>query len=300
MHIPVGRVRDIFGALQERITSALESVEGTPFERDAWTHACGSGGLVRYCEGGVVFERARILFDHMRGAAPPAAATCRPELSGCNWETVVVSIVLHPRNPHVPASHMNVRLLVAHEAPGAGDLFWFGGGLDLTPCYPVDEDIRHFHRVCHDAVTPFGQDKYPRFKRWCDEYFYLHHRDETRGTGGLFYDDLSDPDFESCFALTGAIGNCFLEAYVPIVLARKATPYGDVERAFQAYRRGRYVEFDLIYDRGSLFGLRSEGRADAILLSLPPEAQWRYQWQAAPGSPEAALADYLKPRSWIS
>lgn len=210
-----------------------------------------------------------------------------------------VSMVLHPRNPHVPTTHMNVRMFVAHGAGADQDVFWFGGGLDLTPYYAVEADVRHFHQVCHDAVAPFGEDKYPRYKAWCDEYFLLRHRHETRGVGGLFYDDLNTPDFETSFALTRAVGDCFLPAYIPIIQARMNTPYGDSERAFQAYRRGRYVEFNLVYDRGTLFGLQSGGRTESILLSMPPQAQWRYDWVPEPGSAEAELAAYLKPRAWL-
>lgn len=300
MHVPVDQVHETFSNLQERIVSALEDLEGARFGSDPWTRAEGGGGLTRYCENGTVFERAGVLFSHVRGhTLPPSASAHRPELAGRGWEAMGVSMVLHPRNPYVPTTHMNVRLFVAHGSDGDQDIFWFGGGLDLTPYYPFEDDVRHFHQVCHDAVAPFGTDKYPRYKAWCDDYFLLRHRQETRGVGGLFFDDLNSPDFNACFALTQSVGNCFIPAYVPIVQARNATPYGERERAFQAYRRGRYVEFNLVYDRGTLFGLQSGGRTESILLSMPPIAQWRYDWTPEPGSPEAALADYLKPRTWL-
>lgn len=300
MHVPVDRVHEFLSTLQERIVHALEGLEGSAFGRDPWTRPEGGGGLTRYYEGGQVFERAGVLFSHVHGhTLPPSASAHRPELTGRSWEAMGVSMVLHPRNPHVPTTHMNVRMFVAHGAGADQDVFWFGGGLDLTPYYAVEADVRHFHQVCHDAVAPFGEDKYPRYKAWCDEYFLLRHRHETRGVGGLFYDDLNTPDFETSFALTRAVGDCFLPAYIPIVQARMNTPYGDSERAFQAYRRGRYVEFNLVYDRGTLFGLQSGGRTESILLSMPPQAQWRYDWVPEPGSAEAELAAYLKPRAWL-
>lgn len=300
MRVPVSQVHDVFSDLQSRIVAALEALEGGPFGQDPWSRPEGGGGLSRYLEGGRVFERAGVLFSHVQGASlPPSASSRRPELAGRAWEAMGVSMVLHPRNPHVPTTHMNVRLFVAHDAAGNHDVFWFGGGLDLTPYYPVEEDARHFHRVCRDAVRPFGDDKYPAYKAWCDDYFLLRHRGETRGVGGLFFDDLNTPDFDTCFALTRAVGDCFLPAYVPIVERRQATPYTEAQRDFQAYRRGRYVEFNLVYDRGTLFGLQSGGRTESILLSMPPVAQWRYDWHAEPGTPEAGLSDYLKPREWV-
>lgn len=300
MPIPTSRVHDAFTRLQAHIVQALETLEGGSFGRDAWTRTEGGGGLSRYLEDGRVFERAGVLFSHVRGdTLPPSASAHRPALAGRAWEAMGVSMVLHPRNPHVPTTHMNVRAFVARGAGGDNDVFWFGGGLDLTPYYPVDEDVRHFHQVCHDAVAPFGADKYPAYKAWCDDYFLLRHRGETRGVGGLFFDDLDSPDFETCFALTQAVGECFVPAYVPIVERRKDTPYTQAQRDFQAYRRGRYVEFNLVYDRGTLFGLQSGGRTESILLSMPPIAHWRYDWSPEPGTPEAALADYLKPRDWV-
>lgn len=300
MHVSVEHAHEFFSSLQTDIVRALESVEGGPFGHDPWVRPEGGGGLTRYCEDGKVFERAGVLFSHVRGSTlPPSASARRPELAGRSWEAMGVSMVLHPRNPYVPTTHMNVRLFIAHGAGSDQDVFWFGGGLDLTPYYPVEADVRHFHQVCHDAVAPFGEDKYPRYKAWCDDYFLLRHRNETRGVGGLFYDDLNEPDYKTCFALTRAVGNCFVPAYVPIVRARVDTPYGEAERAFQAYRRGRYVEFNLVYDRGTLFGLQSGGRTESILLSMPPSAQWRYDWTPAAGSAEAKLAAYLKPRAWL-
>jgi coproporphyrinogen III oxidase len=300
MHVPVARVHEYLSSLQTGIVRALEDLEGGSFGHDPWTRPEGGGGLTRYCEDGRVFERAGVLFSHVRGhTLPPSASAHRPELTGRGWEAMGVSMVLHPRNPHVPTTHMNVRMFVAHGDAEAPDVFWFGGGLDLTPYYAVESDVRHFHQTCHDAVAPFGADKYPRFKAWCDEYFLLRHRHETRGVGGLFYDDLNTPDFDTCFALTQAVGDCFLPAYVPIVRNRMDTPYGEPERAFQAYRRGRYVEFNLVYDRGTLFGLQSGGRTESILLSMPPTAQWRYDWTPEPGSAEAGLAAYLTPREWL-
>src|SRR5690606_9110826 len=243
-----------------------------PFQSDSWSREEGGGGISRLLEGGALLERAGVLFSHVRGAQlPPSASAHRPDLAGRAWEAMGVSMVLHPRNPYVPTTHMNVRLFVARSPQqDAEDVFWFGGGLDLTPYYPFAEDVRHFHQVCHDAVAPFGEDKYPRYKAWCDDYFLLRHRGETRGVGGLFFDDLNEPDFDTCFALPRAVGDCFVPAYAPIVRARRDTPYGERERAFQAYRRGRYVEFNLVYDRGTLFGLQSGGRTESILLSMPP------------------------------
>jgi len=248
-----------------------------------------------------LLERAGVLFSHVRGTdLPPSATARRPHLAGRPWQAMGVSLVLHPRNPYVPTTHMNVRLFVAPARHGdEADVFWFGGGMDLTPYYPYAEDARHFHQTCHDALAPHGADYYPRFKQWCDEYFFLKHRNETRGVGGIFFDDLDENGFDACFDLVRGVGDAFLPAFLPIVAARRDTPYGERERDFQAYRRGRYVEFNLVYDRGTLFGLQSGGRTESILLSMPPVAHWRYDWQPQAGTPEAALADYLKPRDWI-
>lgn len=302
MTVPISTAYDYFLDLQARIVEALESSDGSRFQSDQWTREEGGGGLSRYLEGGPLFERAGVLFSHVQGKTlPPSASAHRKELAGRSWEAMGVSMVLHPRNPYVPTSHMNVRLFVAHAPPGSQDedVFWFGGGLDLTPFYPFEEDARHFHQVCHDAVHPFGKDKYPAYKKWCDDYFYLKHRDETRGVGGLFFDDLNEGGFDHCFALTRSVGDCFLNAYVPIVEKRRRMEYTDRQRDFQAYRRGRYVEFNLVFDRGTLFGLQSGGRTESILLSMPPAAHWRYNWTPKENTPEAALSGYLKPREWL-
>jgi len=301
MAVPIQLAYDYFTGLQSRIVQALEQADGTPFRSDSWTRAEGGSGLSRLLEGGPLFERAGVLFSHVKGKAlPPSASAHRPDLAGRGWEAMGVSMVLHPRNPYVPTTHMNVRLFVARAArQGDEDVFWFGGGLDLTPYYPFEDDARHFHRVCRDAVQPFGDDKYPAYKKWCDEYFYLKHRRETRGVGGLFFDDLNEQSFGHSFALTRSVGDCFLDAYMPIVGKRRDLPYGERERDFQAYRRGRYVEFNLVFDRGTLFGLQSGGRTESILLSMPPMAAWRYDWTPEPGTPEAELYGYLQPREWV-
>jgi coproporphyrinogen III oxidase len=301
MTVPIASAYDYFIDLQNRIVSSLEEADGMVFATDQWTRPEGGGGVSRYLENGPLFERAGVLFSHVQGKTlPPSATAHRKELAGRSWEAMGVSMVLHPRNPFVPTVHMNVRLFVA-RAPNANtdDVFWFGGGLDLTPYYPFEEDARHFHQVCHDALLPFGADKYPAYKKWCDEYFFLKHRNETRGIGGLFFDDLNEIDFEHSFSLTRAVGNCFVDAYLPIVERRRNTEYNDHHRDFQAYRRGRYVEFNLVFDRGTLFGLQSGGRTESILLSMPPLASWRYNWEPAEGTPEARLYHFLKPREWL-
>lgn len=302
MVVPVSTAYDYFIDLQSRIVAALEAADGTPFQSDSWTREEGGGGLSRLLEGGPLLERAGVLFSHVQGKTlPPSASAHRPELAGRAWEAMGVSMVLHPRNPYIPTTHMNVRMFVA-RAPENGqgdDVFWFGGGLDLTPYYPFEEDARHFHQVCADALKPFGDDKYPAYKTWCDQYFYLKHRNETRGVGGIFFDDLNEAGFDQSLALVQSVGNCFLDAYMPIVEKRRHLEYGERERDFQAYRRGRYVEFNLVFDRGTLFGLQSGGRTESILLSMPPLATWRYNWAPEPGTPEAALAPYLKPREWL-
>jgi coproporphyrinogen III oxidase len=294
--------RDYFAGLQSRVVAALEAIEGQPFRRDAWTRPEGGGGLARVIEDGTVLERGGVNLSHVRGERlPPSATASRPGIAGRAWEAVGVSLVLHPRNPYAPTVHMNVRIFVAHaDAAADSDVWWFGGGMDLTPYYGFDEDAVHFHRSCRDALAPFGAEVYGDYKRWCDEYFYLKHRREPRGIGGIFFDDLADGGFERCFALTKSVGDRFLDAYVPILERRKATPYGERERDFQAYRRGRYVEFNLVFDRGTLFGLQSNGRTEAILMSLPPLVKWRYDWKPAPGSPEARLySDFLVVRDWL-
>ncbi|HEX5092094.1 MAG TPA: oxygen-dependent coproporphyrinogen oxidase [Burkholderiales bacterium] len=283
-------VHDYFRGLQAAIVSGLETLDGGRFRADAWTREEGGGGEARVLEGGALFERAGVNFSRVQGASlPPSATAARPQLAGRGFEAMGVSLVLHPRNPYCPTVHMNVRCFAA------GDAWWFGGGMDLTPYYGFEEDARHFHATCKAAVGAH----YPKFKRWCDEYFHLKHRGEARGIGGIFFDDLNEPDFEACFALVRAVGDRFLTAYAPIVERRRALPYGEREREFQAYRRGRYVEFNLVYDRGTLFGLQSGGRTEAILMSLPPRVAWGYDWRPEPGSPEARLySDFLKPRDW--
>jgi coproporphyrinogen III oxidase len=297
-------VREYMSALQRRITDVLEVCGEDPFRRDEWRRAEGGGGVSMSLEDGEVFERAGILFSHVGGSALPASATAhRPELAGRAWEALGVSLVLHPRNPYAPTVHLNVRFFCAlsHRASSAAPVWWFGGGMDLTPVYGFVEDARHFHAVCRAALAPHGADLYPRLKRACDAYFYLKHRDEARGIGGIFYDDWDEGGFARAFAMTRGVGDRFVDAYVPILERRRDAPYGERERDFQAYRRGRYVEFNLVWDRGTLFGLQSNGRTEAILLSMPPLARWRYEWKPEAGTPEAALyADFLPVRDWLA
>jgi len=286
-------VHEYFSGLQERIVSALEVVDRKGFIRDSWQRPEGGGGTTCMVENGQVFERGGVNLSRVQGRQlPPSASAARPELAGRSYDAMGVSLVLHPRNPYCPTAHMNVRFLAA------GDIWWFGGGMDLTPYYGFEEDARHFHGVCRDALAPFGADYYPRFKKWCDEYFHLRHRGEPRGIGGIFFDDLAG---DSSFTLVQSVGDHFLNAYLPILERRKTLPFGELERRFQAYRRGRYVEFNLVYDRGTLFGLQSGGRTESILMSLPPRAEWRYDWKPEPGSPEERLyTEFLKPRDWLS
>jgi coproporphyrinogen III oxidase len=294
--------RDYFLDLQARIVARLEAIDGLPFRRDAWTRPEGGGGVSRLIEEGDVLERGGVNFSHVKGERlPPSASAARPGIAGRAWEAMGVSLVLHPRNPYAPTVHLNVRLFVAHAAPGEEDVWWFGGGMDLTPYYAYAEDAVHFHRTCRDALAPFGAGVHAKYKQWCDEYFYLKHRREPRGVGGIFYDDLAEGGFDRCFALTRSVGDHFLAAYPPILERRLAVPYGERERDFQAYRRGRYVEFNLVWDRGTLFGLQSNGRTEAILMSLPPVVKWRYDWKPEPGTPEAVLYDdYLVARDWLA
>ena len=296
----VNRTSGYFTDLQERIVGRLEALDGTAFRRDAWERPDGGGGVSRIIERGKVFERGGVNFSRIAGERlPPSASAARPQLAGRAFEVMGVSLVLHPANPFAPTVHMNLRLFVARK-DGADIVWWFGGGMDLTPYYGFEEDAVHFHRCCSDALAPFGSERYPRFKRWCDDYFVLRHRGEPRGIGGIFFDDLDEPDFEHCFALTRSVGDAFLGAYEPILLRRKDLAYGEREREFQTYRRGRYVEFNLVYDRGTLFGLQSNGRTEAILMSLPPVVTWRYDWRPEPGSPEARLySDFLTARDWL-
>jgi coproporphyrinogen III oxidase len=286
--------------LQARIVSALEEVDGNAFGTDSWERPEGGGGISRIIENGNVFERGGVGFSHVTGQnLPPSAAANRPELAGRNWEAMGVSLVLHPRNPYAPTVHLNVRFFTA-TAKGAEPVWWFGGGMDLTPYYGFEEDARHFHRVCRDALQPFGADLHPRYKKWCDDYFYLKHRKEPRGVGGIFFDDLNTPDFDHCFALQQSVGDHFIESYLPILQRRKDMAYGARERDFQTYRRGRYVEFNLVFDRGTLFGLQSGGRTESILISMPPVVTWRYNWQPEADSPEAKLSsDFLIHREWV-
>ncbi len=288
--------------LQERICAALEAEDGAArFVEDAWTRPTGGGGRTRVIAEGALLEKGGVNFSHVHGdSLPPSASAHRPELAGRSFEAMGVSLVMHPRNPHIPTAHANVRFFLA-EKPGEAPVWWFGGGLDLTPYYGDEADCVHWHQVCHDACAPFGADVYPRYKAWCDRYFHLKHRGEPRGIGGLFFDDLNDWDFATCFAFQRAIGDAFVEAYLPIVRRRRDQPYGQAEREFQAYRRGRYVEFNLVYDRGTLFGLQSGGRTESILMSLPPEVRWGYDWKPVPGSPEARLTDFfLTDRDWLA
>jgi coproporphyrinogen III oxidase len=297
-------VRDHLLALQGRIVAALEGEGGDAFASDAWQREPGGklegDGLSRLVEGGRLLERGGCSFSHVKGQALPASATQHrgTELANAPFEAMGVSLVFHPQNPYVPTVHMNVRMLAATPARGEPAV-WFGGGMDLTPYYAFEEDAAHFHSVNRDALAPFGADKYPRFKRWCDEYFFLKHRNEPRGIGGIFFDDFCEGGFAASFAMMQAVGDAFLAAYLPIVRRRRDTPYGSREREFQTYRRGRYVEFNLVFDRGTLFGLQSGGRTESILMSMPPVVTWRYDWQPAPGTPEARLySDFLRPRAW--
>jgi coproporphyrinogen III oxidase len=296
------QVRLYLTGLQERIVAKLSELDGTPFIRDAWERPEGGGGVSRLLEDGILFERAGVGFSHVRGnKLPPSASASRPEIAGRPWEAMGVSLVLHPRNPYVPTVHMNVRFFMAKGTqPGESDVFWFGGGMDLTPYYPFEEDCRHFHRVNRDALAPFGAEWHPKFKKWCDDYFFLKHRQEPRGIGGIFFDDFSELGFERSFALMRAVGDAFLDAYAPIAERRRDIAFGERERDWQTYRRGRYVEFNLVWDRGTLFGLQSGGRTESILMSMPPVVKWRYNWRPDPGSPEATLYSVLMPpRDWV-
>jgi coproporphyrinogen III oxidase len=321
-------VRSWLLGLQARIVAAVEAEDGTPFITDAWTREPGGStapktpsasppqggapalgrpgaglegdGISRLVENGRLLERGGVGFSHVTGPAlPPSATQHRPELAGAPFEALGVSLVFHPRNPYVPTVHMNVRMLAALPA-GKAAVTWFGGGMDLTPTYGFEDDARHFHRSCRDALAPFGDDKYPRFKRWCDEYFFLKHRNEPRGIGGIFYDDFAELGFDGGFGLTRAVGDALLDAWLPLARRRRDTPYGEREREFQLYRRGRYVEFNLVWDRGTHFGLQSGGRTESILMSMPPLAAWRYDCRPEAGSEEARLyEEFLKPRDWL-
>ena len=305
MSVNIPAVREYLLSLQARIVAAMEAADGQSFLTDAWQRPAGGrlggDGITRLIENGGLLERGGCNFSHVTGAAmPPSATQHRPELAGAPFEALGVSLVFHPRNPHVPTVHMNVRLFCAQPV-GRDPVFWFGGGMDLTPYYGVEADAQHFHRTCRDALAPFGEQLHPRFKAWCDEYFFLKHRNEPRGVGGIFFDDFAELGFEGSFALLRSVGDAFLAAWLPIVERRRDTPYGERERDFQAYRRGRYVEFNLVWDRGTLFGLQSGGRTEAILMSMPPVVTWRYQWAPEDGTPEARLyTDFLRARDWVA
>ena len=299
-------VRTYLLDLQERICEGLGKLDGRKtFATDDWERmdegALRGGGRTRVLEGGRIFEQAGVNFSHVRGDALPAAATAqRPELAGRTFEALGVSLVIHPENPYCPTSHANIRFFIASKA-GADPVWWFGGGFDLTPYYGFDDDAIYWHRTAREACMPLGPEAYPRYKRWCDDYFRLPHRGEQRGIGGIFFDDLNEPDFETCFEFMRSVGDHYLPGYLPIVERRLDTPYGDRERDFQLYRRGRYVEFNLVYDRGTLFGLQSGGRMESVLMSLPPLVKWRYNWRPEPDSPEERLyTRYIRPHDWLS
>ena len=293
-------VKAYLADLQNRIVTGLETIDGKSFQRDGWERPDGGGGLSCVIEEGNVLERGGVNFSYVFGHGLPASATAaRPELAGRSFEAAGVSLVLHPRNPYAPTVHMNVRFFEAKKE-GADPVWWFGGGMDLTPYYGFEEDAIHFHQTCKTALDLIGSDYYPRFKKWCDEYFFLKHRKEPRGIGGVFFDDFNQPDFSTCFKLTQRVGDHFLPAYAPILERRLNVPYGEQERDFQAYRRGRYVEFNLVWDRGTLFGLQTGGRTESILMSLPPIVKWRYNWTPQAGSPGSKLyTDFLIGKNWI-
>ncbi len=296
------QVKAFLMALQDQICQALAREDGAAdFVEDSWQRAEGGGGRSRVLTQGAVFEQAGVNFSHVFGDKMPASATAhRPELAGRRFEAMGVSLVIHPHNPYVPTSHANVRFFIA-EKEGEDPVWWFGGGFDLTPFYPFEEDVVHWHQVAFDTCAPFGADVYSKYKAWCDDYFYLKHRGETRGVGGLFFDDLNQWGFEQSFAFMRTVGESYINAYVPIVAKRKDTPYGERERQFQLYRRGRYVEFNLVFDRGTLFGLQSGGRTESILMSMPPLVRWQYGYEPEAGSPEARLYErYLKPQDWLA
>lgn len=304
MNIDTAIIKDYFLGLQANIVSELERFDGHGFLSDSWERPGGGGGTSRVLENGAFFERGGVNFSHVFGQAmPPSATAHRPDLAGRGFEAMGVSLVLHPRNPYCPTVHLNVRFFIA-GADTPEPVWWFGGGMDLTPYYPFEEDVRHFHTTCRDAVLPFGGvEEHKRLKEWCDRYFFLKHRNEPRGVGGLFFDDLGadgQRSFEECFGLTRSVGDAFLDAYLPIIARRRSHSYGEHQRDFQAYRRGRYVEFNLVFDRGTLFGLQSGGRTESILMSLPPVVKWRYDWTPEVGTPEHQLyAEFLTGRDWV-
>jgi coproporphyrinogen III oxidase len=299
----LNQVKDYLQSLQSRSIAELEQLDGKQtFRRDTWSRPGGGGGLSCVLSDGKVFEQAGVGFSHVFGdELPPSASKLRPELAGRSFQAVGVSLVIHPQNPYVPTTHANFRFFCAGDADDDAAVWWFGGGYDLTPYYAFSEDVIHWHEVAKQACDPFGDDLYARYKQWCDEYFFLKHRDETRGVGGLFFDDVNAAGFGKSFEFLRSVGDSFLPAYRPIVKKRKSHPFGERQREFQLYRRGRYVEFNLIYDRGTIFGLQSGGRTESILMSLPPRVRWEYDWQPAAGSPEAKLyTDYLRPRDWLA
>lgn len=299
--VDIQAVKTFFLDLQQRIVSRLEEIDGDPFVRDQWERPTGGGGISRIIENGKVFERGGVMFSHVFGDGLPASASAsRPEIAGKSFEAMGVSLVIHPRNPYVPTVHLNVRFFATIATETEPAVWWFGGGMDLTPFYGFEKDAVRFHGACKEALDPFGPQYHPRFKKWCDDYFFLKHRNEARGVGGVFFDDLNEPGFEASFALTRSIGDAFLTAYPEIVNRRRDLEYGERERDFQLYRRGRYVEFNLVFDRGTLFGLQSGGRTEAILVSMPPLARWQYDWTPEPGTPEATLyTDFLPHRDWV-
>ena len=297
----VDLVKQYLLGLQNRICTAIEAeeMEGS-FREDQWDYHGGGGGKARVLEGGKFFEKAGVNFSHVKGDQLPASATAhRPQMAGRSFQAMGVSLVIHPDNPFVPTSHANVRMLIAHKE-GEEPIWWFGGGYDLTPYYGFEEDCKHWHQTAKQACEPFGDDVYPRYKKWCDDYFFLKHRNEPRGVGGLFYDDLNEWPFERCFEFMQSVGDSYIDAYLPIVQRRKEMPYSEENKHFQEYRRGRYVEFNLVYDRGTLFGLQSGGRTESILMSLPPHVRWDYNWSPEPGTDEARLyEEFLKPKDWV-
>ncbi|CAH9063072.1 Oxygen-dependent coproporphyrinogen-III oxidase [Pseudoalteromonas holothuriae] len=295
-------VKTFLLSLQDSICAGLEQADGKgKFVEEIWQREEGGGGRTRVIRDGAVIEQGGVNYSHVFGNSMPASATAhRPELAGRSFHACGVSLVIHPKNPHIPTSHANVRFFIA-EKEGEAPIWWFGGGFDLTPFYPVMEDVKHWHQVASDLCAPFGEQVYIDYKKWCDDYFYLKHRDETRGVGGLFFDDLNQWGFETSFAFMQAVGNGFLDAYLPIIARRKDTPFGEHERQFQLYRRGRYVEFNLVWDRGTLFGLQTGGRTESILMSMPPLARWEYNFSPEPGSAEATLYEhFLKPQNWLA
>lgn len=299
--VDIAAVKSYLLDLQDSICKQLEALDGQPFFEESWERPAGGGGRTRVLEEGNLIEKGGVNFSHVFGdQLPPSATAARPELAGRSFQAMGVSLVIHPRNPYIPTSHANVRFFVA-EKTGEDPVWWFGGGYDLTPYYPFLEDVIQWHQVAQEACEPFGPQVYPQYKKWCDEYFHLKHRNEPRGVGGLFFDDLSEPDFEHCFSFMKAVGDSYMQAYQPIIEKRRDLEYGEREREFQAFRRGRYVEFNLVWDRGTLFGLQSGGRTESILMSLPPHVRWGYDWKPEPGSKEEKLyTDFLKPRDWLA